>query len=69
MGPAAGVTPARRARARDFFLRDARTFELLAALLFLVTKLALFWGRKPAYTGDKGVFARLGKGPLTDITF
>jgi hypothetical protein len=69
MGSAADVTPARRARARNFFLHDTRAFELLAALLFLVTKLALLWGRKPAYTGDKGVFARLGTRPLTDITF
>jgi hypothetical protein len=69
MGPAADVTPARRAPARDFFLRDARAFERLAALLFLVTKLALFWGRHPAYTGDRGVFARIGARPLTDVTF
>jgi hypothetical protein len=69
MGSAAGLTHTRRAQAREILLRYGRGFELLAALLFLATKLTLFWGRHPAYTGDKGVFARLGTRPLTDITF
>lgn len=57
-----------RARTRDL-LGGSRTFEILAALLFLATKLTLFWGMGPAYTGDRGVFARIGALPLTGKQF
>jgi hypothetical protein len=69
MGRAADVIRALRAPARDFFLSSGRAFEVISALLFLATKLFLFWGRNPAYTGDKGVFARIGQRALTDVTF
>jgi hypothetical protein len=69
MGRAADLIRTRLARTRDGVLRGGRAFELITALVFLATKLSLFWGRKPLYTGDRGVFARIGERALTDVEF
>lgn len=67
MGHVEGVSGARRAR--DLLLPPDRVFERVLALLFLVTKVWLFRGRGPAYTGDRGVFRRIGELPFFDVRF
>lgn len=67
MGHVESVSGARRARALLF--PGGRVFERSLTLLFLATKLWLFRGRGPAYTGDKGVFSRIGELPFFDVRF